>query len=175
MRNDLNPFRRLPPKSTGDPPPFAPLRVVAAQMLVTSGIGSTVERLATPPPSSGPDPLPTRLLGFIPALLGPLGAAAHLAEVHSPSHGGRTALRILNTSAIALGSALVIHDLLAESRPPSRLSPLALAVGGLLGLLIDHQEAEVERAEAELRLRASVVGRLVPRRRGRVDRIVVHV
>jgi hypothetical protein len=175
MRNNLNPFRHRPPVSTRDAPPFAPLRVAAAQMLVASGIGSTVERLAAPPPSSGPDPLPVRLLGLVPALLGPLGAAAQLAEVHAPSPGGRSALRILNTSAIALGSALVVHDLLADSRPPSRLSPLTLAVGGLLGLLIDHQEAEVVRAETELRLRASVVDRLVPRRRGRVDRIVVHV
>jgi hypothetical protein len=175
MPNDLIPFLRRRPDTDRDEPPFAPLRVAAAQMLVASGIGSTVERLAPTPDPSDPDPLPIRLLGIVPALLGTLGAATQLAQVHAPSPAGRAALRILNGSAIALGSALVVHDLLAESRPPSRLSPLTLAVGGLLGLLIDHQEAEVDRAGAELRLRASVVDRLVPRRQARVDRIVVHV
>jgi hypothetical protein len=59
-------------------------------------------------------------------------------------------------------------------RVPS-LAPLAFLAVGILGLVLQEEEEETGAEFEELEDRASIVERLVPKRRARVDRIVVHV
>lgn len=51
----------------------------------------------------------------------------------------------------------------------------ALAAAGALGLLLKRQERAAAREQERLARRAAIVERLVPKRRARVDRIVIHV
>jgi hypothetical protein len=62
----------------------------------------------------------------------------------------------------------------ASARIPS-LAPLAFAAVGVLGMLLDREEEEIDEARDSLERRARVVERLVPKRKAKLDRIVVHV
>ena len=55
------------------------------------------------------------------------------------------------------------------------LVPLTFGATACLGLLLEREEESERDERARLRRRARVVERLVPRRRSRLDRIVVHV
>jgi hypothetical protein len=157
---------------------LAPLRGATAQLLLATGAGAALEHTLNPDPAPADQRwrnIPTPLT-WAPALLGSLAAAAQIRHARQPSEDTATALDILNASSIAVGGALFVLDLLS-SRPESRrrMAPIAFASAGLLGLVISRQEREIRSVEESLRRRADVVERLVPRRRAKVEKIVVHV
>ena len=62
-----------------------------------------------------------------------------------------------------------------RSRQRPSLAPLLLTAAGLLAMALDRQEHRLAAERTRLEQRARIVERLVPRRRARLDRIVVHV
>jgi hypothetical protein len=62
----------------------------------------------------------------------------------------------------------------ASAHIPS-LAPLAFAAVGVLGMLLDREEEEIDEHREALERRARVVERLVPQRKAKLDRIVVHI
>jgi hypothetical protein len=160
------------------------LRLLAAELLLVTGIGATLDVLSRSR-SSQRDRIPGRAsLGdaplaavWGPALVAPFAAASHLRQATGPSPRAARASRFLDTALIGLGVAEFASSLTGfqlQKRTPS-LVPLALASAGLLGLVVARREREVERDIHALERRAEIVERLVPRRRSRLDRIVVHV
>jgi hypothetical protein len=153
---------------------LVPLRAAAAQLLLATGAGATLEHLINEE-RSGEASVPAAL-AWAPALLGPLTAAANIEHARNPSESTRIALRVLTGATVGFGAALYIADVLGSARREThRLAPIAFASAGLLNLILDREEAEIERDEAILRRRASVVERLVPARRPKLDKIVLHV
>lgn len=163
-----------------------PLRMMAAQMLMLTGIGGTLEllsRSAAQRNAHGAERAAGSLLertrpgAWAPLLIGPMAALAQVAHGLRPSPSTAAATRVLGAASIGAGLA-GFADALASSRtspgaPP--LGPIALASAGVLSLALDREEQRLEQDRARLQRRASVVQRLVPRRRARLDRIVVHV
>lgn len=111
-----------------------------------------------------------------PALVAPFAAAAQFAHASRPSGSTAAAARILNAASIGIGIASLASSLYTgrRSRVPS-LSPLAFAAAGVLGIILDRQERENEAERKRLTRRADVVERLVPKRRRKLDRIVLHI
>jgi hypothetical protein len=163
---------------------FDSLRLLAAELLLVTGIGATLDVLARAreaqkdriPGRHSRGDLPLAAV-WGPALLAPVAAAAHLRLAQGPSAEAERASRLLDSAVIGLGVAELassVTGLQSRKRPPS-LVPLALASAGLLGLVITQREREEEREHRRLERRAQIVERLVPRRRPKLDRIVVHV
>jgi hypothetical protein len=160
-----------------------PLRLLAAELLLVTGIGATLDVLSRTREAQK-DRIPGRHGGDVPlaavwgpALLAPVAAAAHARLAGGHSAPAERASRILDTAVIGLGVAELatsVTGLQAHRRPPS-LVPLALASAGLLGLVVAHREKQVEREQERLERRARIVERVVPQRRAKLDRIVVHV
>jgi hypothetical protein len=132
---------------------------------------------------------------WAPLLAAPLAGAAHAARALHPSRTTRVAAQLLNGVAIGVGAVGLASSTLAlfdddldlpaddrfgprrkplSQRVPS-LAPLAFGAAGLLGVILDREEQSDGAAHAALERRARIVERLVPKRRGRVERIVVHV
>lgn len=182
---------RLPARwNTDDPadedesPRMDPLRLLAAELLLVTGIGATIDVL-TRAREAQKDRIPgLRSRGDLPlasvwgpALIAPVAAAAHVRVARDASPQAERASRVLDAAVIGLGLvelATSLTGLQTRRRTPS-LAPLALASAGLLGLVITHRERALEEEQARLRKRARIVERLVPQRRARLDRIVVHV
>lgn len=155
---------------------LAPLRAAAAQLLMATGAGATLEQVSHTEELGPARSQVPAALAWAPLLVGPLAAAANIEHARRPTEQTSSAVRFLTLATIGLGGCVYLADALrSRERPPTRLAPLAFASVGLLSLLIDRQEEEIARKEKSLRRRARVVERLVPRRRGRLDRIVVHV
>lgn len=146
---------------------FEPLRVVAAQLLLATAADAAL-RPGDLPPSRN---LATR----IPALIAPLAATAHLAHMSRPSATTSAVARGLDTAVAAAGIGATLATLIVGGSAGKRsLSTLALASAGVLGLVIDRYERENAAERARLTRRASLVDRLVPRRRPRLDHVVIH-
>jgi hypothetical protein len=126
-----------------------------------------------------------------PLAAAPIAAAAHVARALAPGRATRIASQIVNGMAVAVGAAglasSVVSALLAEDRGlfgrrrrtvreriPS-LAPLAFGITGLLGAILDREERQEAQLRERMERRGRVVERLTPKRRARVDRIVVHV
>jgi hypothetical protein len=166
---------------------FKGLRMLAAHMLVLASVDITLDSLgrarqrARPPyPHGSPGPSRSAVstaVGWLPAVLAPLAAAAHVTHAVRPSAPTATATRVLNAAAIGAGVAGLV-DSFADSRRsralPS-LSPLALASAGVLGLILEREERDVLEARRRLERRAELMDRFAPRRRAKLDRIVVHI
>jgi hypothetical protein len=129
---------------------------------------------------------------WAPLLAAPLAGAAHAARALQPTRATRIAAQFLNGVAIGVGIAgfasstwAVVEDerLRADFGPRRKpiskrlpsLAPLAFGAAGMLGILLDREEREDARAHQALERRARVVERLVPKRRPRLDRIVLHI
>lgn len=154
---------------------LTPLWVVAAQLLLATGAGATLEQLASNADGFGDARAPKGLV-WAPLLVAPLAAAANLEHARHPSDRSETAVRFLTGASIGLGAALFAFDTIVNhDRPPRRIGPLAFASAGLLGFVLDREEREIDRTERALERRARVVERFVPRRKPKLDRIVVHV
>ncbi len=128
---------------------------------------------------------------WAPMVAAPVAGAAHAARAIWPSHSTRVLSHIADGIAIGVGAAgfassvyAAVSDAEEEEeeegakswteRVPS-LAPLAFLAVGILGLMLQEEEEETGAQFEELEDRASIVKRLVPKRRARVDRIVVHV
>ncbi|MQA92752.1 MAG: hypothetical protein GEU90_21445 [Gemmatimonas sp.] len=165
------------PEAVSEPMIF--LRAAAAQLLLATGAETTLAHTTAPRhlTRQTPDrhPLPTPL-AWAPALIGTLAALAHVEQIRRPSERTTAALRILDAATVATGCVLLAYDLFAtDGKPPSPLGSLAFASAGFIGATIERQERELRRAQLELRRRADVVERLIPRRKAKLDRVVIHV
>lgn len=110
-------------------------------------------------------------------MLGAAAAVAHAVQAFSPSERTRLASRTFDLAVVGVG-LLGLADTLAGARRDGHLpsaGPVALASAGLLGILIDRSEIRHQAERERLERRAQVVERFVPRRKPRLDRIVVHV
>jgi hypothetical protein len=157
------------------------LRMLAAQLLIATAADATRDQLQQDrrDREAQPDLPSDRPYALIwgPSLLGSLAAAAQIAHAVRPSDSTTAATRLLNASVIGIGLLELGFEALATRRArqlPS-LAPLGLATAGLVAALLDRYEREEREAHRRLARRASVVERLVPRRRPKLDRIVVHV
>lgn len=157
-----------------EPTKLLPLWAVAAQLVLATGAGATLEHLAeTDGSEAGTVP---RGLAWAPLLVAPLAAAANLSHAKHPTERSEGAMRFLTGATIGFGAALFAFDAVANrDRAARRIAPLAFASAGVLGLLIDRQEREIRETEKALEKRARIVERLVPQRKTKFDRLVVHV
>lgn len=163
---------------------FRTLRMVAAELLLVTGIGATVDVL-----TRSTEPQPARIPGgssteraplaavWGPTLIAPLAAAAHVRMASEPSPNAARASRFLDAAVVALGLAELVASFTrfpSRRRTPS-LAPLALASAGMLGLVVSREERVAARERRQLERRAAVLERLVPRRRPKLERVVLHV
>ncbi|MGH7466996.1 MAG: hypothetical protein ACRENP_03325 [Longimicrobiales bacterium] len=122
---------------------------------------------------------------WAPLVAAPVAGAAHAARALWPGHTTRVLSQIADGIAIGVGAAGFANSVMAAAgdvapdtawteRVPS-LAPLAFAAVGILGLIIQEEEERSAREFESLERRANIVERFVPKRRARVDRIVVHV
>jgi hypothetical protein len=156
------------------------LQLLAAQLLLVTGLGSALEGMRASPTDEGFEDAgatPRVALTWAPAMLGPVAALAHAAYAFSPTERNRAATRVLDLAVIG-GGLLGLAGALAaarERRSAPSLTSLALASAGALGMLLDHSAEEQAAEKRRLARKAAMVERLVPRRRAKVDRIVLHV
>lgn len=169
---------------------LAPLRFLAAQILLVTGIGATLElreRVRRASEDARPyhpghlgmamTTVPARPGTWAPALVAPLAALAHVVHGTRPSPSTDAATRVLDAATIGVGllgfgAALLDGRSRASALP---LAPVALASAGALGILLRRESNALAEERARLERRADLVERLVPKRRARLDRIVVHV
>jgi len=170
----------LPWKSdhTSAAEPLAGLRAAAAQLMLATAATATLEHTSSADDHQGSASARSSNspLAWAPALIGPLAALAHLEHTRRPSRRTATALRLLGSASVAVGGVLFALDLAHDSdHRPKRLGSLAFASAGLLAVLLEREERGLDETERELRRRADIVERLVPKRKARLDRVVVHV
>lgn len=189
--NHLRDRLPLPGGSGREPEPpssaFGPLRALAAELLLITGVEVTRAALAARKRQEAWQDRPldferrdpdrwSYAASLAPALLAPMAAAAHLKQILRPSGPTTTANRLLNAAVLGVGLVELAGPLLrGRQGDRSSLPPLALASVGLLGLVLERQEQAARRDRQRLQRRADVVERLVPRRRPKLDHIVVHV
>lgn len=125
-------------------------------------------------------------LRWAPLIAGPAAATAHALRAARPSRATRLAAQILDGVAIGVGTVGVASSLHSALRAdeadsaspwPAQLpsaAPLAFCAVGLLAVLLEDEEKAYQAERARLERRARIVGRLVPERKARVDRIVIH-
>lgn len=165
---------------------FRTLRLFLAELLLTAGVQASVEYLRERSADPGENSTPASpraaaiasvALRVAPAVLGPLAAAAQANHALGPSDRSRNLTRILNGAVIGAGAAGLTAEVLRSARGerPFSFAPLLFGYGGVLGVLLDHEESAVEEETEQLRRRARLIERWVPRRRTRVEKIVVHV
>lgn len=169
---------------TPKPAALSSIRMLAAELLVVTGVGVTLDVL-TRSREAQRDRIPGRagLSGtplaavWGPALVAPLAAAAHVRQATTPGPAASRATRVLDSAVIGMGLAELLTSFSGTQRSDRRpsLAPLAFASVGFLGHLLTRRELEIEKENSELQRRNKVVERLVPRRKPRFDRIVVHV
>jgi hypothetical protein len=187
------PEREALPEDPSDDVAFIGLHWLTAGLFLAAG---TEAGLTARPGGRQPA---ERVVGWGPLIAAPLAGATHAFRALRPGSGYRTAAQVMNGVAVAVGTAGVahaVHGALRSERPgkhgfasPGRardrltsLAPLTFAVAGLLGLLLDRDERAEARERNALRVamgrlerRARIVERLVPQRKRRFDRIVVHL
>ena len=175
-RSDGSPARRQKVPSSRPqafPTDVTPLRAATAQLLCATGVAATLGPVNGDEHTHHSVPRP---LAWAPLLVGPMAAAAQIQHARKPREQTANAVRLLDGAVIALGGALFLADLIGSRRFGGRgVGALAFASVGLLGVLLERHEEDVNRAERQLSRRADVVERLVPKRRPKLDRIVVHV
>ncbi|HEV2131470.1 MAG TPA: hypothetical protein VGR27_10230, partial [Longimicrobiaceae bacterium] len=169
---------------------FHALRLLTAELFLATGVNATLHFLRgrsrsadagyEMPELDGADAAGygrSRVAGWTPALLAPLAGIAQIVHTFRPSDATRYATRVLNGAALALGAAGLADSIRASTRgeEPFSLAPLLLSYVALLAYFVERQEAQVAEEREELEHRARIVERFVPRRRTKLDRIVVHV
>jgi hypothetical protein len=157
------------------------LRILAAQLLIATAADSTRDQLQQERRDREQQPglEPDRPYALIwgPSLVGSLAAAAQIAHAVRPSDATTAATRLLNASVVGLGLLGLGFEAVAGRRGeriPS-LAPLGLATAGVVAALLDRHQRQEAEERRRLARRADIVERLVPRRRPKLDRIVVHV
>lgn len=180
---ELVPFRDR--GDPGDDYTFPALHWMTAAVFVAAGVEAAVGRRR----GSGADEV-----RWGPLVVAPLAGAAHVARALLPGRVTRVAAQLLNGVAIGVGAVGIVSSTWAvidddapdtasyfgprrkplSKRIPS-LAPLAFGAAGMLGVLLDREESADAAEHHALERRARIVERLVPRRRPRVERIIVHV
>lgn len=169
--------------------PFRALRLLTAELFLASGINATIQYLRERGSADAEREYPItyeeeaysvpRGAAWAPALLAPLAGAAHAVHALQPSDRSQLATRVLNGAAIGLGVAGVVDSIYGAARGKGSfslsLAPLLFSYAGVLGFFLDRQESKVNEEREALEHRARIIERLVPRRRPKLDRIVVHV
>ena len=163
-------------EEAASPTSFPELHWMTAALFLAAGADAARQHL----PLSDPARL-------APLLAAPVVGAAHAARALSSAPGARQATRLLDGVAAGVAvaaTARVAYNALARGRPAeppaprglaAALVPLTFGATAVLGLLLDRVEERERRELRRLRRRASVVERLVPRRRARMDHIVLHI
>lgn len=130
-------------------------------------------------------------LRWAPLAAAPIAAVAHAARALAPGRTTRVLSQIMNGVAVAVGAAGLTNSIVSavtseprglfrrrgrsvRERIPS-FAPLAFGITGVLGALLDRREQEEAELHDRLERRARIVERWTPRRRAKLDRIVVHV
>lgn len=167
-------------RRNGDAPPPAPTRTVeyaAAEILLLGGLGVAAALIGrgrhVQPLSQRP---PMRPLAAGAALFGLGAAAAHAIHAWSGEPRARSASRLFDVAAVTAGLLGAVEEG-RRGRPTGgpALAGLTLASAAVLGMLVDTAGRAAAADRERLQRRADLVERLVPRRRARLDRIVVHV
>ena len=124
-------------------------------------------------------------LRWAPLVAAPLAGAVHAARALWPGRTTRILSQVADGLAIGVGVAGIASSLYSAVQDDDEvydrnvtlpsLAPLAFAAVGVLGMLLDREEEEIDDARDSLERRARVVERLVPKRKARLDRIVVHI
>lgn len=166
-------------RGNGEPASSPELRWTAAALALTTGA------TATRPDGS-------RAIRRLPLILAPVLGVTQVVASRTTDPRARTMARVLGTVALGVAAAeLALASYRAVSRRdregtwrgghrPTRrevnefLAPVAFGATGLLTLLLEREERRHAEALRERR-RTSLAKRIVPRRKARVDRIVVHV
>ncbi|CAN5732324.1 hypothetical protein BH23GEM3_BH23GEM3_18380 [soil metagenome] len=170
---------------------FTTLRLYAAEMFFAAGANAALhyfrERArqtdaeGADEPSAADLPVsrrgPPAVAAWAPALLAPVAGAAQVMQALRPSESTHLATRVLNGAVVGLSVAGVADSIYGATKREERLSlaPLLLGYAGVLGFLLDRQEGAVAESKQDLARRARIVERLVPRRKPKIERIVVHV
>lgn len=164
-----------------------PLQMLTAELLLFTGLGTVTEAMRDDG-RSDPDPYASesgsrrsmsrmRPVDWGPAVLAGAAAIAHAVHAFTPGERTRLATRTFDVAVVGVG-LLSLADRLAGARRGGTMpspGPLSLASAGLLGVLVDRTETRHDAERQRLEKRSRVVERLVPQRRPRLDRIVVHV
>lgn len=166
------------------PPTFEKLHWLAAGLFLAAGAEALLAR------QRGKRDIPAAL-GWAPVIAAPAAGAAHAARALRPGPGTRTAASVLSGVAVGVGAAGLLAGIYAsrrdqQDRPawsrPRRLldnaaavAPLTFGATGILGLLLDHEEQAEAQVRERLSRSASIAGRLMPRRKPKLDRIVLHI
>ncbi len=173
----------------GEEDRFAVLRILVGNLFLATGVNATLQHLRREPrpaeaaPPFGERPQQTTryelpaAAAWAPTLLAPLAGAAQVVEALRPSENSLLATRILNGVAVGFGLAGIAESIYSATRGTDRipLAPLLFGYTGLLGMLLEREENRVAEEREALERRARIVERLVPRRRPRLEKIVVHV
>jgi hypothetical protein len=180
-------------ESSGSGAAFSALRLFSAEMSFLTGVNTTLHYLRARSPRSEADRVELRewdstqhpdaehqlplAAVWAPLLVGSFAGAVQAAQAFRPADETHLLARVLNGIVLGLGAAGMAGSIAAAARGEQRLSlaPLMFGYTGLLGFLVDRQERMVAEEEAQLERRASIVERLVPRRRTRLEKVVVHV
>lgn len=167
-------------RENGTAPAPVPTRTVeyaTAEMLLLGGLGVAAALIgrgpATAPATNRPSLQPLALGA---AIFGLGAAAAHAVHAWSNEPRAGTASRLFDVAAVAAGLVGAVEEG-RRGRPAGApaIAALTLASAGVLGMMVDVAGRAAAADRERLERRASLVERLVPRRRTRVDRIVVHV
>ena len=134
-------------------------------------------------------------LNVAPLVAAPLAGAAHAARAVATGPRLRLATQLMDGIAVgvaAAGLATAAYDALDEGtttpeptghsrlrRSANRFAraivPVTFGAVAVLGMLLETEEEKEREKVGRLRRRASIVERLVPRRRARFDHIVLHI
>lgn len=182
---------RLVPRAGGasrDDVAFSSLHWATAALSLTAAASGTAALLSRRGTADGAG----AAAAWAPVALAPVAGTAHLVRALRPGRNSRRIARLVDGTAVGagIGGALLgAYAARPGRRPPvgrsrragsqwrdgASLAPLSLGAVGLLGLALDREERRDAGEHARLARRARVVDRLVPRRRPRIDRLVVRV
>lgn len=191
MRTPFNKVRELIPRQRPeprhDPPAFSGLHWLAAGLFLTTGLQ------ATRPLAGQRTARRTATIRRLPLAIAPLAGAAQIAHAMRPGPATRNASRVLNGLALGIAAAEIAAVTVDALTPDGRAAPwhgggriarggwanlaapLAFGATGALGMIIEREE----RLEAARRTKRGhdgrILDRIMPRRRPRVERVVVHV
>ncbi|HEX6940475.1 MAG TPA: hypothetical protein VF158_13755 [Longimicrobiales bacterium] len=169
----------------------APLHWMAAGLFVATGAEALASRRVLAE-TDGQRRRPWRLLGLTPLVVAPLAGVVHAANAARPVPRTRKWARVLDGAAVGAAAVATMAGAIAAARNGrdarwyrrgrnARISlleavtPLAFGATGALGLVLEREERAEAEARQRLERRARLLDRLAPRRRARVDRIVIHV
>jgi hypothetical protein len=188
LLRDLRSDRRTTHRDSTDPGTSAAprgLHAVTASLVLATALGTARrsgfrgDDTATGSPLDDALPAASR---WAPLLVAPVAAAAHFVHAIHPESTSRAALRVLDSAVVGAGLAVWAGQILRARHPASApevsesAAAAALGLTGLLGLLIEYHEATgAEAVPAEPQQREALFKRLLPRRKPRSHRIVIHV